>query len=453
VITEPREGDGEQGLRARRVARAALLSVGDELLQGRVTDTNAPYLATRLAEAGVPTVEVRVLGDAERPLAQALTELARTHQLVIVSGGLGPTLDDVTRQAVARALGVELVESAAARAELARWCARVGRELSPANLRQALLPRGAQLVTNPAGSAPGLLCELGGALLACLPGPPRELDIVWRSSLWPLLEPLLVRVEARASARLFLFGVGESELAGRLGERMQRDANPLLGVTFSEGVLSLGLSARAEDEPSARALLEACLAELRPLLEPWLFSEESAEVEQAVGRTLLAAGRSVALAESCTAGLASALLSRVPGISAVLAGGFVTYADAAKVESLGVAPELIERHGAVSLEVASAMAAGAARAAGAERAVAITGRAGPGGGSPEKPVGLVCFGVWDGHQASAQERRFGNLGRELVRARAARTALLLLARAAAEDGADQKALGRALQGPESPPPR
>ena len=317
-----------------------------------------------------------------------------------------------------------------ARAQVAAWCERVGRELSDSNLRQALLPAGAELLANPVGSAPGFLGELSGALCACFPGPPRELAQMWEGGAEARLRALCERSEARASACLQLFGLGESDLALRLGARMDRARNPQLGVTFGEGVLRLGVLARAADEAAAHALLEEELAELRAQLADVLFAEGERAVEDVVGERLLRAGREVVLAESCTAGMASALLARVPGISAVLHGGFVTYANEAKMRALGVDAALIERHGAVSEEVARAMAEGAARAARVDCSVSVTGVAGPGGGSEAKPVGCVWFGVWDGREARAEQQLYGNPGRELVRARAARHALLLLAGAA-----------------------
>jgi nicotinamide-nucleotide amidase len=340
----------------------------------------------------------------------------------VVSGGLGPTLDDLTRHALAAAAGVELVEDQAALEALRGWFRARGRPWAESNRRQALFPRGAELLPNALGSAPGFLLRSGRALVAALPGPPREMQRVFEDELRPRLLGALPPRPARAQARFHLFGLPEAAFADRCGAWMARDADPLLGVTAHSGVLSAQLASSDEARVRARA------AEFRERFREWIFSEESGDLARVLGELLLARGITVATAESCTGGLLAQRLTQLPGISAVFGFGFVSYADAAKRELLGVEPALLERHGAVSLPVAEALARGAAQRSGARLAVSITGIAGPGGGSAEKPVGLVCFATSFDGLVQSTERRFAVRGRDLIREFAAQTALDLARR-------------------------
>lgn len=407
---------------------AALIATGDELLLGTTVDTNSGWLASRLADLGWAPERAVVLGDDEDALAALLRELCPRHPLVIVTGGLGPTLDDVTRSAAARAAGVELELAPDVLLGLREWFAGAGRPFAASNERQAWFPRGAEVLANAHGTAPGFALGVGGARVFALPGPPREMRPMFEAEVVPRLGALGSASGATETRTFYLFGLSESAFADLSGPWMERGANPLVGVTASRGVLSVRLRARGATRAEARGLADALAAAMRERFAEHLFSESEPDPARALGHELLARGVAVATAESCTGGLVAEKLTRVPGISAVFSTGFVTYADAAKAALLGVAPELLARHGAVSREVAEAMARGAARAAGARAAIAVTGIAGPGGGSAEKPVGMVWIAtILDGEVESA-ERRFAVRGRELVRDLAANTACDLLRR-------------------------
>ncbi|MBL8861755.1 MAG: CinA family nicotinamide mononucleotide deamidase-related protein [Planctomycetes bacterium] len=413
----------------RRELAVALVATGDELVEGRHVDTNSAEIARELLAVGFEPRRFTVLGDDEDGLVHALLELAAGHGAIVITGGLGPTLDDVTRHAVARAAGVALARDEGVLAGLRERFARRGRPFAEANTRQALFPAGAEVLPNANGTAAGFAIPVAGALVVALPGPPREM----RPMLAELVVPRLVArvadlpcVERRA---FHLFGLPESAFADAAGAWMERGANPLVGVTASGGRLSVTLRAEAATRAAARELADARAAEVRARFASWIFSEDEPDLAAVLGRELIARGVSVTLAESCTGGLAAERLTRVPGISAVFGTGFVTYADEAKTRLLGVEPALLAAHGAVSAPVAAAMARGAARHCGARLAVAITGIAGPGGGSPEKPVGLVHFGVSVDGVVSTEERRFLDLGRDLVRDFAASTAFDLLRKA------------------------
>jgi nicotinamide-nucleotide amidase len=402
--------------------RAWIVATGDELLQGRALDTNSAWIARELAALGVLTERILVLGDDEAALRDLAAEGARSVELVVVTGGLGPTLDDLTRHALAAAAGVELVEDARALETLHAWFAAQGRSCPESNRRQALFPRGAQVLPNALGSAPGFLLRCGRALIAALPGPPREMERMFSDELRSRLETALPPRPARALARFHLFGLSEAAFADRCGDWMARGTDPLLGVTAHSGVLSAQLSASTE------ALLAARAEEFRGRFREWIFSEESGDLARVLGELLLARGITIATAESCTGGLLAQRLTQLPGISAVFGWGFVSYADAAKQALLGVEPALLESHGAVSLPVAEAMARGAAQRSGARLALSITGVAGPEGGTQRKPVGMVCFATSLDGLVQSTERRFAVRGRDLIREFAAQTALDLARR-------------------------
>jgi len=400
---------------------AALVAVGDELVAGERTEGNLGWLGRELSLRGWSVVETRVVGDDEARLVEVLGQLLAECELVVLTGGLGPTLDDVTRHAAATACGLDLEEDAGTIERLeAFWRERAG-EMPEANRRQALIPLGAELLTNSHGTAPGFLVESGPARLACLPGPPQEMRGVATDELFARV----TRGDAPSRRRLFLFGLSESRLADLVGEWMERDADPRVGVLASRGVLELKFTAHGTtEEDSAR--LEARLAEARERLDSWVFSGERGDLAGVLVDELMAADCSVAVAESCTGGQVSERLCGIPGVSAVFNEALVTYSNEAKTERLGVAPELIAMHGAVSDEVAEAMAQGLGETSGARLVGAVTGIAGPGGGTETKPVGRVHFAVGLDGAVQTHERTFASRGRAHVQAWATNTLLHLM---------------------------
>lgn len=408
--------------------RAALVAIGDELVTGETLDTNSAWLSERLADIGIEVVRFTLLGDDERALERTFYELCNEFQIVIATGGLGPTLDDVTRHAAARAAGepLELVPEVEDGLR-ERWAA-TGREMPAANLRQALFPRGAQVIPNDFGTAPGFRVWIAGGCLACLPGPPREMRPMAEQELLPWIVRTCGVTHVRRTARFFLYGLPESQFAELAGDWMDRVVTPRLGVCASGGVLTARLWVEASGDEQAECLLAPRRAELRERFGRWLFSETDPDLARVLGAELIRRQLSIAVAESCTGGLVAARLTELPGISAAFREGWVTYTDAAKTARLGVPEELLEAHGAVSAEVAEAMAVGAAERSGARIALAITGIAGPGGGTAEKPVGLVWFGLCVDGRSRAVERRFPAVGRDLVRQFAANMALDLVFR-------------------------
>lgn len=408
--------------------RAAILVTGDEILRGRIQERNAGILARSLESRGVEVDRVEMVGDGLEAIGGALTRmLGDRHDLICVSGGLGPTHDDLTMEAVARATGRSLALDARA-LELVR--ARSGTiEGDPAILaalreKQAMLPTGSVMLPPP-GTAPGCIVRHGGTAVVVLPGPPWELETMWDAALG---EPLLADVIARAPAMdervLRIHGVPESTLVSVL-DALGRDdwARLRVGICARDGELEVTVRCAPADAGSADAL-EAVVADG---LGDALFSRDGATVDDVVARALTAAGQTLAVAESCTGGGLGARLTARAGSSAYVLGGVISYADAVKVDVLGVDPRIIARHGAVSPECAGQMARGARRVLGSDWAVAITGIAGPGGGTDEKPVGLVHIALAGPAGVMHLEQRRGG-DRDSVRARAAAGALHLLRR-------------------------
>ncbi|MEY4770076.1 MAG: hypothetical protein RIQ40_816 [Planctomycetota bacterium] len=406
--------------------KAAILSIGDELILGQTQDTNARWLAGRLADRGVPCVQFRVVPDDLAAQAAALRELAALAQVVIVTGGLGPTDDDLTREALRVAMGDAnpLVLDAPSLEALDRWFTHRGRSMPDINRRQAMRPSGAECLRNDFGTAPGLRGTVGGSTIVCLPGPPREMEPMFDQFVLPLLPK-----QAMTTGVVHAFGQGESFLAERLGDRMHRDRNPLVGTTASGSVVSARV--RGRDAAAEPAAMQAELAAIEALWKPFAFGRGTTTLAGALGAALRERGLTMALAESCTGGLAGSLVTAESGSSAWFMGGLMTYANEAKRDLCGVPEALIAEHGAVSAPVAAALARGARERLRADWAASITGVAGPNGGSDAKPVGTVYIGVsGPGFEAVRRFRYPGE--RAIVRDRAAKTALVLLRLAVAE---------------------
>ncbi len=406
-------------------ASVGIVSIGDELLAGAHPDLNGPYLAARLAEWGREVCEIRSVGDDENDIAAAARGLLSRCALVLITGGLGPTEDDVTRHGAARALGVDLEFNAEAWGQVVAWYARTDREPPESNRRQALIPAGAAVLENPAGTAPGFRTQHNGSTLMVLPGPPKEVAAVFDAVVRPWLDANRISTEFRAVRRLYFADLSESVFADQTNRWMLRGANPLLGVTVKNGILSVRVLARATSLAAAEALADGRAEEVGACFPDHLFSRESADPAAELGRQLIERGCSITTAESCTAGRVVAALGSVPGISAVLEHAQVVYSNAAKSAQLGVDPALLEQHGAVSEPVVRAMAAGAAARSGARMALAVSGIAGPGGGSESKPVGTFWFAASLDGQVVALERRWPAAGRERLQAWAANKALTL----------------------------
>lgn len=408
--------------------RAACVAIGDELLRGDWVDSNSGLVAQKLAELGITVERFVVVGDDEGPLEKLFYELTREYQIVVSTGGLGPTLDDVTRYAAAKAAGVGIERDEPTVAWLREMYRKRGREMPQSNLRQAEFPVGAQVMANHCGTAPGFRVWIDGGMLAALPGPPSEMRDMLERELMPWIRSTCGLGPAIRQHEFHLIGIAESAFADRAGEWMDRGAQPLMGVTAHTGVLKVTLRAKAASAARAQELVDARAQQFRQRFGEEIYSEDEGRPAFAVGRLFLERRKTLALAESCTGGMVAQMLTEMPGMSAVLRAGWVVYSNDAKEKALGVPTELLVAHGAVSREVAQALARGALERSGADVALAITGVAGPDGGSVEKPVGLVWFACADLTGVQCVEMRYPAVGRSAIRRFAAHTGLDLLRR-------------------------
>jgi nicotinamide-nucleotide amidase len=407
--------------------KAELLAIGSELLGPLRSETNSLWLTERLLDAGVEVNARLTLADDARLLEAVFRAALARADVVIATGGLGPTADDLTREALAAATSRGLRRDQAIVDALRARFARYGRPMSDKNLQQADVVEGAEVLQNPRGTAPGQLLEHGGRLAVLLPGPPGEMKPMFD-------EQVLPRLRARAGATrvvrrrvLKIAGMPESGVDELVAPVYSRFSNPVTTILGAPGQVELHLVAHGDGEAEAASRIEELARLLRDALPGRIFSEDGRELPRVVVDLLRERSLTLALAESCTGGLLAARLTDVPGVSAVLERAVVTYANQAKVEALGVAPTLLEAHGAVSEEVAAAMAEGVMKAARCDVAVAITGIAGPDGGTPEKPVGLVYVAIRGAAGTRVRRYHFPG-GRELVRQQATQLALEMLRR-------------------------
>ena len=410
---------------------SVVLTVGDELLAGRVTDTNATWLSARLSAAGFPTVHRETVPDEVGAIAAALGRALSAAPVVLVTGGLGPTADDLTRDGVALGLGRPLEEDGAAWDLIREFFERHGREAPARDRPEARLPRGAQPLRNRRGTAPGFTLDVEGALVVVLPGVPTELEALYEDHVAGLLAGRPDRAPAALRREFTIRGLPEARLGELVQDLMRRGRNPSIGSYPRTTHVVLVAEALAESEEAARALLDADEAELRRRLGEHVLGTGVLRLEGLVAEQALARGTRLAVAESLTGGLVAESLVSVPGISAVFMAGFVTYSDASKRDVLGVPAGILERDGAVSEACARAMAEGARRLAEADVAVSTTGIAGPTGATHGKPIGTVWVGLATREGARAACRVLVG-DRAQVRERAAWWALDTLYRALLE---------------------
>lgn len=405
---------------------AEIVAVGSELLTPHRQDTNSLYLTEKLNGLGIEVRFKTIVGDNRSDLAEALRAALSRSSLIVLTGGLGPTEDDVNREVVAEVLGRPLREVAEIRERIEARYARLGRAMPGNNLRQALVPEGAEWIENTKGTAPGLWIEQDGTTLLLLPGPPWELEAMFESSCLPRLAPL--GGGQRIRSRVFkVVGLPESEVDQRIAPAYMQYQNPATTILATLGAIEIHLRARAATDSEADALLNELGDKIELALGDHIFSTGGETLEEIVGMYLMMKQTTVATAESCTGGLLSERLTRVAGSSNFFLGGAVCYSNDLKTKLAGVPAQLIEANGAVSKSVAQAMAEGIRRRSSATLGIGITGIAGPGGGTPEKPVGMVFIAVADEQSTEVREFRFPGT-RERIRFWASQTALELIRR-------------------------
>ncbi|MBQ9802249.1 MAG: competence/damage-inducible protein A [Clostridia bacterium] len=378
--------------------RAEILCVGTELLIGDIVNTNAAYLSRRLATLGIGVYRQAVVGDNPARLREDVTAALSRSDLVIMSGGLGPTYDDLTKETVAGVFGREMYMHTPSLARIESYFASTGRTMTENNKKQAMMPQGAVVFPNDYGTAPALALENEeGKVVVMLPGPPRELEPLFREQVEPYLKKRCAAI--LVSRNLHIVGMGESAVEAALPQELRDSKNPTVAPYCATGEVRLRVTARDADEAHATALCDRMVARLMSLpIGAYVYGINVPAPEHALVAELAARGLSVATAESCTGGLIAKKLTDVAGCSSVVAGGAVTYQTREKTRILGVDPALIEANTVVSAPVAEAMARGALVAFDADVAIATTGYAGPGGGTEESPVGTVFVAIADRHE-------------------------------------------------------
>jgi len=404
--------------------RAELIAVGTELLLGQITDTNATYLARLLASHGVDLLHKQTVGDNLERVRDAVVLALGRVDLIITSGGLGPTEDDLTAEAVALAAGVPLVFDQSVADTIAEFFERRRRTAPESIFRQARIPAGARVVPNRRGTAPGLIVTVGNRTVFLFPGVPHEMEGLVAAGLVPWLQER-AGGDVIQSRVLRITGPGESMVEEQVRDLIH-GTNPTVAPLAKLGEVHLRITAKGRPD-AVDPLIREVEAALRGRLGDAVFGVDDETLQEATARLLIDRGLTLVVAESCTAGLIASRLTEVPGSSAFFLAGFVPYSNEAKTRDLGIPADLLAAHGAVSAEVAAAMASGARQRAGADLGLAITGIAGPGGGTPTKPVGSVFLAVATDAGVRTVELHYGaEPGRHVIRHLATQAAINLL---------------------------
>lgn len=409
--------------------KVELISVGTELLLGDIVNTNAQYLSRELANIGISVYHQSTVGDNFDRLIQCFDEALSRSDVVITTGGLGPTKDDITKEATCRYFGFteELNDKVWEKIEERLKKYRKNNVVSENNKKQAMFPKEAQIIDNEYGTAPGAIYEKDGKKIIVMPGPPREMIPMFDNKVKPFLSKESDDVFVSRYVRFY--GIGESNLETQLEDILDKQTNPTFALYAKSGEVLIRLTASGKDKEHCLKMIEKEIEKLKDRVGKYIYligdesiSSSQSELEKVTASLLVEKNIKIATAESCTGGKVASMLIDYPGISDVFLEGLVTYSNEAKMRTLGVKKETLEEHGAVSYETAVEMARGAAKYTGADIAVSTTGVAGPGGGTKEKPVGLVYIGLYFRGVEKAYEMTYSGT-RNIVRDRAARDAI------------------------------
>lgn len=402
--------------------QAEIISIGSELTSGQNLDTNSQWLSQRLAEVGIPVGWHTTIADDLAANIEAFTIASRRARLVLITGGLGPTQDDLTREALAQAAGVDLVFHEASFRQIQELFTRRGRTFPERNRVQAYFPATAEPIRNERGTAPGIWMTIGNAIVVAMPGVPSEMFAMFQTLVLPRLVQLSLGGGVLIQRKINTFGMGESHIEEKLFDLTRRGHVPEVGITASDAIISLRILARAPSVAEAQSRIEPVEKTIRERLGHFVYGVEDEDLQHAIFHLLAEKRLTLSCAESLTGGLVGDRLVTVPGISAWFRGGIIAYDDAVKHDLLGVPQELLDTRGAVSAEVAEAMALGCRARLGTDLAISTTGVAGPAPLAPDKPAGLVYVGLaWQGGVSSSTFTWLGT--RQEVRSRTARMAL------------------------------
>ncbi|MBP3371251.1 MAG: competence/damage-inducible protein A [Clostridia bacterium] len=372
---------------------AEILSVGTELLLGDIVDTNSQYLSQKLSAMGIDVYYRSCVGDNKLRMMDTLHLALSRSDIVLITGGLGPTMDDITRECVAEAFDLPMEQDVIAAEMIRARYSKTGKQMPDNALKQAYVPQGSVVFQNSCGTAPGSATQKGDKTIIVMPGPPHEMHAMFEESVQPYL--LHEDMETIHSRTLRIFGVGEPVLEEKIRDLLIVQTNPTIGIYVGFGEARIRISAKAKNADEAEALIAPVADALYAKLGDLIYGEGETTMAEVVANLLIDKNKTVATAESCTGGMIASALVGVPGVSQSFMEGHVTYSNEAKMRILGVKDETLAAHGAVSTQTACEMAEGLKRISGADYALSVTGIAGPGGGTPEKPVGLVYIGFCD----------------------------------------------------------
>lgn len=371
--------------------RAEILAVGTELLMGQIANTNAQYISSRLPDVGIGVYYHDVVGDNPERLKQCLVLALSRSDIVILTGGLGPTQDDLTKETVAEAVNRRLVLDQESLDKMTAFFTGLNRTMTHNNVKQAYLPEGSIIIRNKNGTAPGCIIEDGDKVIIMLPGPPSEMKPMFEDSVMPYFGD---KSEFKLVSRfLRIFGIGESAMEDMLIDLIDSQTNPTIAPYAKDGEVTLRITARYEKDSVEEDIITPVEDEIRRRLGDAVYSNDNMNLEEVAAKLLMKSGMTLALAESCTGGLIAARFTEIPGISAVFDRAMVTYSNRSKVEALGVKQETLDQYGAVSEQTAIEMAEGIRRVSSTDLGISVTGIAGPDGGTPEKPVGTVYIAM------------------------------------------------------------
>ncbi len=371
--------------------RAEILAVGTELLMGQIVNTNAQYISSKLPEAGVGVYYHSVVGDNPDRLEECLKLALERCDIVITTGGLGPTQDDLTKETISRVCGKKLVIHEESLNKIRDYFNRLGRQMTPNNAKQAYMPEGCIVLKNNNGTAPGCIIEMGEKVVVMLPGPPIEMKPMFLDYVMPYFRNK--SAYSIESVILRVFGIGESAMETKIMDLIDGQTNPTIATYAKEGEVTIRVTASVPKGESAEHILVSVVNEIKRKTGDNLYSDKDENLDAVVAGLLMENNITIATAESCTGGLISEMLTDIPGISRVFMGGAVTYSNEAKMEYLGVKAQTLESHGAVSRQTAAEMAEGIRNRLKTNIGISVTGIAGPGGGTDQKPVGLVYIGL------------------------------------------------------------
>jgi len=405
--------------------KAEIISIGNEILRGQITDTNANFIAKKLVELGIDLEHISVVSDNSESLLSILKLAFQRSDLIITTGGLGPTEDDITYQTIARTLNLKLIKYPEAEENLKKILKKINKTISPSNLKQVYLPEGTKIIINQYGTAPAMILEKDNKIICSFPGVPHEMKNLIEENLIPYLKEKFPPFMIKKSKTLKITGLGESSVNELIRDYINKQTNFSFGIYANPEDIQVQITTQAPTEKKVEKLLQSSVNQLTKILGNYVYGSDEETIEEIVGNLLKTKKLKVAVAESCTGGMLGEMISRIPGSSEYFQGGVISYNAKIKEDLLKVPPEVIRKYGEVSRQVAKLMAEGVRICCHSDIGISITGIAGPGGSTEKKKVGLIYMALADGKKTITQKHQlFGS--RQLIRLRSTRRVLNML---------------------------